>query len=151
MAHVEEHIQVAAPIEDVFELVADHRRARGWLEGFDRFDHVGGPDRGVGARVRAEGRFMGVVVQTDLEIVEYAPPDRLVSQSTTGIKSRTVWALRESDAGTRVSFVGDYHLPFGLRLFGDRALEQIVGDQTRRSLANLKRLCEASAPPGLRC
>jgi carbon monoxide dehydrogenase subunit G len=148
MAHVEEQIQVAAPIHDVFELVADHRRARSWLDGFDRFDHVGGPDRGLGARVRAEGRFMGVAVQTHLEIVEYVPPDRLVSQSTTGIKSKTVWALREVDGGTLVSFVGDYRLPLGLRLIGDLALEQIVADQTRRSLANLKRLCEASAPPG---
>ena len=148
MAHIEESTVVAAPIEDVFQLVADHRRARTWMEGFDRFDHISGPERGVGARVRAEGRFMGVPVRSDLEIVEYVSPERLVSQSTTGIRSRTVWTLTAVDGQTKVSFTGDYHLPLGLRLIGDRALEQFVGDQTRRSLANLKRLCEHGAPAG---
>jgi hypothetical protein len=41
-----------------------------------------------------------------------------------------------------VSFKGDYQLPLGLRLIGDRAVEEIVGTQVRQSLANLKRLME---------
>ncbi len=148
MAHVEERIDIAAPIDAIFDLIADSRRALTWLDGFDCFEHVGGPLRGVGARVRAEGRFLGMVVETDLEIIEYVPPVRLVSQSTSRVRSRTSWNLSEVSGGTRVAFVGDYHLPLALRLLGDRALEQVVGEQTRRSLANLKRLCENGAAPG---
>lgn len=147
MAHVEEHLNIAGPIDQIFDLIADSRRALTWLDGFVRFDHIGGPERGVGARVRAEGRVLGISVDTDLEIVEYVPPFRLVSQSTSRIRSRTAWILTEISSGTRVSFVGDYTLPLGLRLVGDRALEQVVSDQTRRSLSNLKRLCERDAPP----
>jgi carbon monoxide dehydrogenase subunit G len=147
MAHVEESTVIAAPIEQIFDLVADHRRALRWLDGFDRFEHVSGPERGVGARVLAEGRFLGFTAETYLDIIEYESPYRLVSVSSKGIRSRTAWILGQADNGTRVSFIGDYTLPFGLRLLGDRALAQIVSDQTRRSLANLKRLCESSAPP----
>jgi hypothetical protein len=70
-------------------------------------------------------------VETFLDIVEYDPPRRLVSESTQGVRSRTAWILGEYEGGTRVSFVGDYTLPFGLRFLGDRALGQMVGDQTR--------------------
>lgn len=59
MAHVEEALSIIAPIDQIFELIADHRLALSWLEGFSRFDHVSGPERGVGARVRTEGRMMG--------------------------------------------------------------------------------------------
>jgi uncharacterized protein YndB with AHSA1/START domain len=59
MAHVEESRTIAAPIDQLFELIADHRRALSWLDGFSRFEHVAGPERGVGARVRTEGRMLG--------------------------------------------------------------------------------------------
>lgn len=59
MAHVEEQAVVSGPIDAVFEYIADHRRALTWLEGFTRFEWVGGPERGVGARVRTEGRMLG--------------------------------------------------------------------------------------------
>ena len=59
MAHVEEQGFVRAPIDDVFELIADSRRALSWLNGFSRFDVLPGPERGLGARVRAEGRYLG--------------------------------------------------------------------------------------------
>jgi carbon monoxide dehydrogenase subunit G len=147
MAHVEESTTITAPIEDIFELVADHRRALTWLEGFDRFDHASGPERGVGARVRAEGRFLGIAIETELEITEYEPPHRLVSVSTKGVRSQTSWIMQLTESGTLVSFVGDYSLPFGLRFLGDRALGNMVSDQTRRSLANLKRLFERPTPP----
>jgi uncharacterized protein YndB with AHSA1/START domain len=59
MAHVEESAIIAAPAQTVFDLLADHRRALEWLDGFTRFDRVAGPERGVGARVRTEGRYLG--------------------------------------------------------------------------------------------
>ncbi len=59
MAHVDESLTISAPIDRIFDYIADHRRALTWLDGFSRFEHVSGPDRGVGARVRTEGRMMG--------------------------------------------------------------------------------------------
>jgi carbon monoxide dehydrogenase subunit G len=151
MAHVRESAVVPAGIDRVFDLIADSRIARTWLEGFDSFEHAGGPERGKGAQVRARGQFLGMPVETILEIVEYVPPHRLVSESTSPVRSRTAWELGPADNGTTVTFVGDYQLPLALRMVGDRVLEQVVADQTRRSLENLKRLCQVGASPDERC
>jgi carbon monoxide dehydrogenase subunit G len=151
MAHVEEQAIVGAPIETVFDLIADSRRALTWLEGFTRFELVPGPERGLGATVRSEGRFLGFSVDALLEIVDYQPPRRLVSRSTGRVQSQTTWALDPVTDGTRVTFTGDYDLPLALRLFGDRVLEQHVGGQVRQSLANLKRLFEQDATNNVRC
>ena len=146
MAHVEEYALVRAPIQPVFDLIADHRRALTWLTGFTRFDWVGGPENGVGARVLTEGEYLGFVISAELEIVAFDPPWRLVSKSTGRIKSTTTWALQTVDEGTRVSFIGDYTLPLALRLVGDLAVEHMVGGQVRQSLVNLQALFAADAP-----
>jgi len=59
MARVEEQAIIPAPIDQVFDLIANHRRALEWLEGFTRFEHAKGPERGVGAHVMTEGRMLG--------------------------------------------------------------------------------------------
>ena len=141
MAHVRESIAVSAPISDVFDLIADYRRALEWMEGFSHFDPLPGPTRGVGARVRAAGTFLGFTIETELEIVEYEPPYRLVSRSAGPIKALTTWLISENETGTQVTFNGDYILPLALRLAGDRAFEQVLASQIRRSLVNLQQLC----------
>ena len=59
MAHVDEQAVVPGKIEPVFDLIADHGRALTWLTGFRKFEWVGGPEKGVGARVRTEGEVLG--------------------------------------------------------------------------------------------
>ncbi|HVC34101.1 MAG TPA: SRPBCC family protein [Chloroflexota bacterium] len=145
MAHVEESIVVLAPIGDVFDLIADDRRALSWLDGFSRFELMPGPAQGVGARVHAAGAFLGFTLETVLEIVDYQRPHRLISRSVGPITSTTAWLLSETEPGTVVTFTGDYSLPLALRIAGDRAFEQLVAGQTRRSLANLHRLFSARA------
>ena len=89
-----------------------------------------------------KGECWDFFVATELEIVEFDPPHRLVSRSTNPIRSLTSWSLQAEGPAVRVSFTGEYSLPLGLRLVGDRAVEQVVGGQVRRSLVNLKRALE---------
>jgi carbon monoxide dehydrogenase subunit G len=90
--------------------------------------------------------FSAFFVDTELEIVGFEPPRRLVSRSTKRIRSETTWAVEPVEGGSRVTFTGDYQLPLALRMLGDRALEELVGDQIRRSLVNLQRLLSESPP-----
>ena len=151
MAYIEERAVIVAPIDAVFEVISDVRRALSWLEGFTQFELLPGPERGHGARVRAGGTILGFSIDTILEVVEYLPPTRLVSQSTKPIRSQTTWELSETPRGTLVTYTGEYHLPFALRLLGDRAVTDVVSGQTRRSLGNLKRLLESAAPQSQTC
>lgn len=140
MAHVEECIIIPSPVTDVFDVIADYRRALSWMEGFTCFDLLPGPSSGVGARVRAAGSLLGFSVVTELQIVEYKRPHRLVSRSRSPIQSTTTWQLVETESGTLVTFLGDYQLPFALRLAGERGFEQLVSGRIRRSLAKLRHL-----------
>lgn len=151
MAHIEESVDVPSPIVDVFEVIADYRQALSWLEGFTRFELLPGPSRGVGARVRAAGSFLGFALETELRIVEFEEPRRLVSRSEGPIRSLTAWLLQETEGGTRVTFQGEYQLPLAFRLAGDRAFEQLVTGQIRRSLTNLQRRFLPSAPNPQSC
>lgn len=83
-------------------------------------------------------------VEATLEIVEFVPPNRLVSRSDGRVRSQTAWILDPIDGGTRVTFIGDYQLPLALRLVGDRAVETLVSTQVQKSLANLVRLFSSS-------
>lgn len=89
---------------------------------------------------------MAFFVSTTLEIVEFDPPRRMVSRSTEGIRSVTIWALEPATNGTMVRFEGEYQLPFGMRLLGDRVVEQVVSTQVRASLANLARIFTSERP-----
>ncbi|MBX6772855.1 MAG: SRPBCC family protein [Chloroflexi bacterium] len=145
MAHVDESAIVPAPVEQVFAVIADYRRALEWMEGFTAFDLLPGPERGIGARVRAVGSLLGLTMESELEIVAYHPPHRLVSRSVRPVRSETAWELEPAGEGTRVRFTGDYSLPLALRIAGERAFQEIVSAHIRRSLANLRRLFEESA------
>jgi hypothetical protein len=92
--------------------------------------------RGFGPRDAISGFF----VETELEIVEYDRPQRLASVSRGRIHSQTLWSLAPAESGTLVAFTGDYFLPLGLRILGDRAVEALVGSQVRQSIANLARI-----------
>jgi len=48
--------------------------------------------------------------------------------------------------GTLVRYSGEYQLPFGMRLLGDRVVEQLVSTQVRASLANLNRIFTSEHP-----
>jgi carbon monoxide dehydrogenase subunit G len=85
-------------------------------------------------------------VSTTLEITEFDQPRRIVSRSTEGIRSVTTWTLQPTANGTMVRFHGEYQLPFGMRLVGDRVVEQLVSTQVRASLANLARLFTSQHP-----
>lgn len=70
----------------------------------------------------------------------------MVSRSTEGVRSVTTWALQPASEGTLVRFHGEYQLPFGMRLLGDRVVEQVVSTQVRASLGNLIRIFTSGLP-----
>jgi uncharacterized protein YndB with AHSA1/START domain len=138
---IEESIIIEAPVERVFAYVADYRHALEWMHNFTRFEPVGEPTYGRGARVRAAGTVMGLPVEVTLEIVDFEPNRRLVSWSTGMVESRSAWLFEPLDGRTRVTFRGEYRLPVLLRPVEGRLMAELA-ENARRSLANLKRILE---------
>lgn len=147
MRKVHEAIEIEAPIEVVFDFVADFKNALLWMHGFTRFEAIGETTRGVGAKVRAIGTLRGFPVTTLLEITEFVANTRLVSVSNSGLRSVSAWSFATTCKGTRVSFEGQYEPPAGPigGLMSAVWLSRELSDHTWRSLKNLKRLLEAKS------
>lgn len=145
MAEIIKAIDIHVPVEEVFDFVANPHNTLKYSPQFSSFTPVGPKERGLGATVEATGRFLRMEIKTRLEIVEFIPNRKIVSNSTEGVKSRSVWEFKPLPGGiTEVTFTSDYSLP-GSKLgsFLDKMLVQKEVERTTvECLVNLKKLME---------
>ena len=98
-------IQVARPIEDVFEFVSDARNRPRWDESVDSEELTSPEPIGVGSTVRTRMRSMGRDYELGWEVAEHEPPHRQRIESTSGPFSTTlVYDLEEAGDATLVRF-----------------------------------------------
>ena len=145
MAEIVKAIDIAAPVEVVFDYVTDPRNALNFMPNFTKFDPIGRPERGLGAKVEAHGTAFGMQFKTILEIVEFVKNRRFVSRTTEGIKSTSTWQFEPlPDGGTEVTFISEYNLPGRMlgRLFDKIVMEKDIEKNTIQTLVNLKKILE---------
>jgi uncharacterized membrane protein len=151
MAEILKTIEIDAPVDVVFDYVANPHNALTYMAQFTKFDPKGEPERGLGAKVEASGTFMGVTYKTELEITEYEENARLVSSSTDGVKSCSIWSFKPNEkGGTDVTFSSEYTLPgkkLGL-LLDKMIMRKDIEQNIVQTLVNLKKVIEGK--PNLR-
>ena len=142
---IAEHVEVLAPPSIVWEQVTDPARVLDFFAGVTRWEWVGGPRTGLGARYRMLMRVGSAEVGGLIEVVEFAPERDLAWTSVTGVDQHGRWRLRPlPDGGTRV----ELRLQYGVAGGGIWAwlAEQLAGPtvrgHARRTLAQLKRTIE---------
>ncbi len=151
MAEIIKSIDIDAPVETVFDYVSNPYNALSFMPNFTKFSPTGLPDRGLGAKVEAAGEFMGLSFKTQLEIVEFEENRKMVSRSTQGVKSMSIWQFKAlPTGGTEVTFVSDYSLPGKMLgwMFDKLLMEKDVEKTTVQTLVNLKKVLEGK--PNLR-
>ncbi len=147
MAEISKIIQINAPVEEVFDFVANPHNTVKYSPQFNSFVPIGPKERGLGARVQVSGTMMGLQFRTVLQIVEFVENSLIVSNSTEGVKSRSKWEFKPNGKGnTEVRFTSNYSLPgSGLgRLLDKMLIQKDVERTTVASLINLKRLIEGT-------
>lgn len=151
MAEIIKSIDIDAPLEVVFDFVANPHNGLSFMANFTKFEPVGQPERGLGAKVEAVGTLKGLIYKTQLEIVEFEENSRIVSRSEYGVKSSTIWSFKaRPEGGTEVTFVSDYTPPgakLGL-LLDKMLLKKEIEANTVQTLVNLKKVIEGK--PNLR-
>ncbi|MBN2500119.1 MAG: SRPBCC family protein [Anaerolineales bacterium] len=123
MAILQKEIFIQAPIEEVFEFVADTpklaevwpslRIVKSWErneEGLAKFDYE---------YLMAGMTFRGTNVD-----LEYVPNQKIVTKSTTGLDSTITWQFSPQPQGTLVTFTAEYKVP--VPLIGPMAENVIV-------------------------
>ncbi|WP_053226687.1 SRPBCC family protein [Solirubrobacter soli] len=139
---VAEHVDVTAPPGIVWEQVSDPARVLDFFAGVTRWESVGGPRTGLGARYRTLMRVGSAEVGGLIEVVEFDAERDLAWHSVTGIDQRGRWRVRRERGATRVELRLEFSAPGLWGWLAARAAAPIVRGNLRRTLAQLERAVE---------
>ena len=143
-------IEVAAPVERVWQTVSDIGNAAGNVPAIKRIEFLGETRHGLGTRWRETRVMFGHDATEDLEITEWRPPNEyVVTAHSHGCHSRSVVRVRPASGGSQLEFefcatartlFARMMASLTLPLMG-RAIRKALADD----LAALKRRCEAAS------
>ena len=146
MSDVKAEIQIAAPIDSVWETIMDPSRLEDWVTIHKSVKHASSVPLKSGATMEQSMSVRGVSFTVHWTLASVDAPRRAEWEGTGPARSvaRMSYALSEVDGATRFVYSNEFHPPGG-RL-GKVAGRFIVGATSEReaknSLARLKRLLE---------
>jgi len=144
MPHIAGEITIEAPVDEVFDLVADERNEPKYNPRIVRAEMVSEGPVQVGARFRAQPRNSGAKAEMTVEIVEYDRPHRLhniVESSYLHVDGTVTFA--PVDGGTRLAWDWDMRLLGPMRVLSP-VLALIGPAWERRNWVGLKTYFEAN-------
>ncbi len=147
MAHIAGQVRIAAPIEQVFDTVADSRNEPSFNPAMTGVELLTPLPLGEGTRFRARMGKSGMEML--VELTEYDRPHRLGSRTTSSMMG-TSGTLTFSEVDGRTVMAWDWQVqPKGwLRALGP--LVGMVGARMEREIWNgLKRMLENGGGPGV--
>ena len=138
-------IEVGAPVDLVWQHVADPGRYLHFMSGVTRWEQAGETRVGMGARYRMLMRVGSAEIGGLIELIEWSEPTDIAWVSITGVDQRGRWRLRRvTDTRTRV----ELRLAYGvagsgpLGFIAERLAAPTIRGHLRRSLQQLKRQVE---------
>ncbi len=146
MANVQTSIEIAAPVERVWELVTDLERLDEWVSIHRDFPEPPPTEIEQGTRFRQTLSVAGTPFGVEWVAVEVGAPERLSWEGSgpAGAIARTRYSLTAADGGTRFVYENEFELPAGE--IGKAATGVVSGAAEREagdSLARLKALAES--------
>jgi uncharacterized membrane protein len=142
---LEHCIEVNAPRQAVWDLLAEADSHPVFMAGLTRWDVQNGPAMACGTRINMRMKVGSAQVGSLIEITEFDPPADMAWNSVTGIDQRGRWRLREvGPERTKVTLRLAYQAPGGLLgWIVDQVGARDVRRNLRLSLAALKEQVEA--------
>ena len=137
---------IARPPAEVFAWVAAPEHVPQVLEGVDRWEPLGEPARGVGARFDVSMRALGLPLENVLVLDRWEEPRAIRWRSESGLVAQSGgWRFEPRGAGTEVTLTIGYEPPGGALggLLADR-VDGLVRERLERALARMKRLLEGA-------
>jgi uncharacterized protein YndB with AHSA1/START domain len=145
MAKVQTSIDIAAPVQDVWELVTDLPRLGDWVSVHRDFPELPPAEVTEGVSFKQTLAVAGTPFAVQWTAVEVDGPKRLRWEGTgpAGTTARTTYSLSAASGGTRFTYENEFKLPAGE--VGEAASGVVAGHAEREadaSLARLKQLAE---------
>ncbi len=144
MATVERTVVINAPVERVFNYVADPTNDPEWIPSAIESKVVTPTVAGVGSTSRWTYKVLGIRLEGTGVCTEYVPNERLVTESKGGVVSTWTYTFEPHEEGTRLTLVIDYTVP--IPVLGKFAEALVLGQIEREAdlaTASLKAILEA--------
>ncbi len=145
MAHFEKSVEIAAPVEKVWQYIVQGTSTLEYMPMVSEFEFTRPVEYRPGDRFRMKMKVLGVTLEFESEVEEEVPNEKLRFSSISGMQNTTTYLLEPIEGGCRVTFISDYEVPGGFlgqiadRIAVGRAMEKGVAE----ALENLKRKMEA--------
>ena len=141
---VEREIEIAAPAEDLYQVVMDPHRLKDWVSIHQHLEDA--PDSlRKGSKLTQCLKLAGRKFKVDWTVVENDRPKRVVwnGEGPLGSKAKAIYEMSESDGVTHFSYLNEYNLPGGpLGKMAGPAVRKVTGKELDTSLENLRKLVE---------
>jgi coenzyme Q-binding protein COQ10 len=145
MPHVEETILIAAPVEKVFDFIANSPESMpDWWPPMTLQERVTPPPTRLGSVSRYAYNMLGIEIKGEHEVTAFTPNERLHVTTTSGLDSAFDWLFRVEKGGCRLTVRVDYEVPGGIlgKLANKVVVERKNLEDLQQGLRNLKRLME---------
>ena len=143
MARITGEVTIEAPVEEVFDLVADERNEPRYNSRIVRAEKVSDGPVGRGARFVAEPKGMGSRGEMTLEILDYDRPHRLHNVVRSSyLQVDGTLTFDEVDGGTRLHWDWDMGLVGPMRVLSP-VLAMVGPRWERRNWVDLKHYLES--------
>jgi carbon monoxide dehydrogenase subunit G len=142
---VERKVDIAAPPEEVYDLIADPDRLQDWVTIHDSLVEPPGEQLSKGSKMTQCLRLAGQRFKVRWEVVESDRPHSLIWEGRGPVRShaKVENRLEPSDAGTCFSYTNVFDLPGGpLGKMAGPMVRRVAAGELEKSLARLRQLVE---------
>jgi coenzyme Q-binding protein COQ10 len=146
MPQVKQSIHIQAPVELVFDIIANQpERQPDWWPPMDLQERVSPPPTAVGSISRYVYNMMGVKIKGEHEVIEMAENKRLVVKTISGLDSTFIFTFAPQSSGMLLTIEVDYELPGSIlgKLLNKLVVEEKNEKDLEAGLKNLKAMAEA--------
>jgi uncharacterized protein YndB with AHSA1/START domain len=143
MPKSEASVTISAPIEKIFDAIADPEKVAQYANSSLLIDTKGKPDE-LGSYAEYDYHVLGVKFHAKITVSEVDKPRKLVQEMSGAMPGKWTWNLKQVGQVVKVNFKIDYSVPGGI--FGKIADRFFLGRMNQENLENmaigLKAYCE---------
>jgi carbon monoxide dehydrogenase subunit G len=144
MVRVEKSASIMAPVEKVFEYMADPKSNLDFLPGLIDVRDIHETENHIGTHFHWTYKMAGLRFEGETTVLEWVKNKRVVTQGKGGISSKWFFTFEPIDNGTALSIAVEYEIP--LPVIGKLA-EAVIRKQNEReaelALSNIKARMES--------
>lgn len=147
MTKLEREIDIAAPPERVYDVLADPDCLGEWVTIQEELEEAPSGDLKAGSTLRQRLKVAGQRFRLHWTVVEAKRPERIVweGKGPMGTKAKAVYEITSNgDSATHFSYLNEYELPGGFAgKIAGRAVQAASGREADKTMKRLKALVES--------